>query len=501
MVVDPWEDHCVECGEPECFKTCPKFRRGAHGRCERVLMRGEDGIKFLEWGKLELLWHGKLATRRRAEWIRKWNRRLEPLARFFQWMLGWIPLPYGKGPYGIFRSIRWRAWRMLADVQTAPTMWRVEAKSEERDVALAFEVRDADLNILVSHVATVGSGLRMIEIELPKVPEGALFSIRPVDGSATGWIRLLRNELVAEQRKNVKCVAWDLDGVLWSGTLSEGDDVKIDDSVMAVVKELDARGIVNSICSKNDATEAIEKLKALGVEEWFVFPQINWGPKSESLRRLAAEMNIGLDAIAFVDDREENRNEVRQALPEVMVISESDVSSLVSRLVSSASIGPGALGSDRRRMYREEMARRGAAAAFDGDAEAFSAASGLEIELLTVGDDLKDRCVELLQRTNQLNLTARRYDRAAFEELLKSSECRAVRVHDRYGDYGIVGFVSWRGTHLVECCFSCRVAKRGVERKVLDAISGGAKFTADVVETKRNAPIREIVEEWLVVSR
>ena len=55
MVVDPWEDHCVECGEPECFKTCPKFRRGAHGRCERVLMRGEDGIKFLEWGKLELL--------------------------------------------------------------------------------------------------------------------------------------------------------------------------------------------------------------------------------------------------------------------------------------------------------------------------------------------------------------------------------------------------------------------------------------------------------------
>ena len=300
----------------------------------------------------------------------------------------------------------------------------------------------------------------------------------------------------------MKCVVWDLDEVLWKGTLSEGDDVVLDENVMNVVKALDARGIVSSICSKNDETETIAKLKSLGVEEWFVFPQINWGPKSESLKRLADEMNIGLDSIAFVDDREENRNEVIAHLPEVRVFSERDIASLVPRLtsVSGAVTASGYLGSERRKMYRDEMKRKKASAAFGGDAEAFAAASGLEYELLPVENDRAERCLELVQRTNQLNLTAHRYDRQGFARLTAESDCRAIHVWDKYGDYGVVGFVAWTGTHLLECCFSCRVAKRGVERKVLDEIASGRRFTADVVVTPRNAPIREIVQEWLALN-
>lgn len=499
VVADFWEDHCAECGEPACFASCPKFRRGAHGRCERVVFSPDGAVSFRSWGKLELVWHGRLASPETAGKLKAWNAKREPIARFLQRALQWVPLPYGRGPYGLFRSLRWRKARRAAEFAEPPRKWLVEA-SASSSVSLTFEVRSEALDVLLSRTARFEKGRLSLDIPLPSVSEGAIFSIRPADGSAVDGIRFTRNDLVSAPSGQppsgqVKCVAWDLDGVLWKGTLSEGEDVRLDECVMDVVKALDERGVVSSICSKNDEAAAIARLKDLGVEEWFVFPQVNWGPKSESLKRLAAEMNIGLDSIAFVDDREENRNEVRDRLPEVRVFSEADVPSLVSRLAPAAE--PGTIGRARRLMYRDEMARRKAAAAFAGDAEAFSVASGLDFELLPVEGERATRCLELVLRTNQLNLTARRYVPASFDELLKTAESRAVRVWDKYGDYGVVGFVAWRGTHLVECCFSCRVAKRGVERRVLDRIASGRTFSADVVATERNGPIREIVEGWL----
>ena len=498
VVADFWEDHCVECGEPACFRTCPKFMRGPHGRCERIVRRDDGSLSFREWGKIELCWHGRVAELDTAMRLRAWNRKWEPVFMSLQKMLGWIPLPYGKGPYGLFRSLRWRKARRMAEYAERPTRWKFDISAGE-PVLMAIEAKSADGNLLVSRTIEAGVAMKSVEVDIPFVEDGALFSIRPANGEAVDSVRIERNELVAEDSGIVKCVAWDLDDTLWRGTLSEGEDVRLCDEVMDVVKKLDELGIVSSICSRNDEEDALAKLKELGVEEWFVFPQINWGPKSESLRRLAEEMNIGLDAIAFVDDREENRNEVKERLPQVRVFSEAGVASLVPRIASAGNaVAPsGALGSSRRRMYREEMKRRMAFKSFGSDAEAFAAASGLEFEMMSVEGNRMVRCRELVQRTNQLNLTARRYDEKAFGELVASTECRAVRVYDRYGDYGIVGFVAWRGTHLVECCFSCRVARRGVERKVLDAVAGGRRFTADVVATERNQPIRDIVKEWL----
>ena len=72
-----------------------------------------------------------------------------------------------------------------------------------------------------------------------------------------------------------------------------------------------------------------------------------------------------------------------------------------------------------------------------------------------------------------------------------------MRAWDRYGDYGTVGFVAAKGRRLVELCFSCRVAHKGVERRVLADIAGGERLSADVRSTERNAPIREILEEFL----
>ncbi len=140
--IDFWEDHCTECGEPDCFRTCPKFRRGAHGRCERVLADG-DAISFREWGKLELLWSGRLGTPEAASRLIKWNRRREAVAKLLQRFFRWVPVPYGRGPYGIFRSLRWRKAARMSRIPKCPTVWIFEASST-KPISLAFDVRTAE---------------------------------------------------------------------------------------------------------------------------------------------------------------------------------------------------------------------------------------------------------------------------------------------------------------------------------------------------------------------
>lgn len=487
-----WEEHCTECGEPDCYRTCAKFTRGRGGRCRRfvgglketILNRGVE-TQFLPWGKMEALFHGRMISRPQAEELERLMTRTSWIRRIFpRW----------------WRSWRWR-WALLGSAKGVPNVWRC-ALTAERDEKLMFAVvgkRDEDV---ASTVIELKAGTRKeSEIILPSVEKGTLFRIFPVNGEGTGRIRFEYNELVETGKRSpdrfMKCVAWDLDGTLWQGILSEdgAEGLTLNDKAVALLKELDGRGIVNSIVSRNDSEPALAALRKFGLEEYFVFPQINWGPKSEGIRNLAREMNIAVDAIAFIDDREEMRNEVRANLPEVRVFAADEIPALGQRPEFNPPVSAESAG--RRLRYREEMARRGAMRTeFAGDAAAFLKASGLQFELLPVEGDAVVRCRELVQRTNQLNLTGRRYDEAAFAALLSAADCKAVHVWDRYGDYGIVGFAAMRGTHLVEFCFSCRVAEKGIERRVLEKLANGRTLTADSVETARNGKIREIVREW-----
>ena len=495
-----WEEHCCECAAPACYGTCPMFERGWHGRCVRAdgfeeSVLGTGMVRFRRWGKIEQMYHGRMTSESAAARVGRLNRICRGLWRLL-------------GKY--HRAFRWRLVA-LCGRRGVPDVWRLRLTSERDETLCAAIAYEDGREVFRAPLPLKAGEEAAFEFSLPQVEDGALFRLFALDGEATGTIRIAENRLmtwmsrtngsavttpVAESGDGtaVKCVAWDLDGVVWDGTLVEGEDVKLRPGVMEVIRKLDEVGIVSSVCSKNDADVAIAKLKELGVEEWFVFPQVNWGPKSESLKNLAKEMNIGLDAIAFVDDREENREEVRTNCPGVRVFDEKEWLVVSGQRLAG---GVNGLGSRRRLMYREEMARRGAAKVFAGDSAAFAEASGLEFELLPVEGGRIDRCRELVQRTNQLNLTARRYGELNFSALLVDASCHAVHVWDKYGDYGIVGFLAMKGTHLVECCFSCRSAGRGIERKVLAAVAKGRKLTADIVETDRNAPIREIVREFL----
>ena len=133
------------------------------------------------------------------------------------------------------------------------------------------------------------------------------------------------------EQKAVKCVAWDLDNTLWDGVLLEDENVTLRDGVREIVETLDGRGILQSVASKNDPERATAKLREFGLNDYFLYPQISWNSKASSIRNIAAALNIGLDAVAFIDDQPFERDEVNFSLKEVLCIDAVELCGLLKR--------------------------------------------------------------------------------------------------------------------------------------------------------------------------
>jgi FkbH-like protein len=172
--------------------------------------------------------------------------------------------------------------------------------------------------------------------------------------------------------KTIKVVVWDLDRTLWDGVLLEGDTVRVWPPVLPVLQTLDSRGILLSIASKNDHDLAMGRLRELGVADYFIYPQIGWSSKSSAVAAIAASINVGLDAIAFIDDDPFERDEVHHALPEVIILDAADAAGLCERpeLMPRFITDESAL---RRRMYQADIERHRAEEEFQGPQEEFLA--------------------------------------------------------------------------------------------------------------------------------
>jgi len=117
--------------------------------------------------------------------------------------------------------------------------------------------------------------------------------------------------------KKIKCLVWDLDNTIWDGVILEDGDVVLKDGIIDIIKTLDERGVLQSIASRNNFKDAYDKLLEFGISEYFLYPQINWNSKSESIKSIAKDLNIGIDSFAFVDDRSigiQNQNRSNQSL-------------------------------------------------------------------------------------------------------------------------------------------------------------------------------------------
>ena len=298
------------------------------------------------------------------------------------------------------------------------------------------------------------------------------------------------------KRPSVKCVVWDLDNTLWEGILLEDTNVVLKPQVLDVIKTLDSRGILNSIASRNDHDTAMEKLKQLGLSEYFLFPQINWNSKANSIQKIAKLINIGIDTFAFVDDQPFERDEVAFMIPEILCIDAQDIDTLVEM----PEMQPRFITEDsklRRTMYQSDVVRKQVEEEFVGSNEEFLATLSLVFTIAAAKEDDLQRAEELTVRTHQLNTTGYTYSYEELNAFRQSAKHKLLisSLEDKFGSYGKIGLV------LVECgeeiwrikllLMSCRVMSRGVGTIMMNYImkqakKANARLQADFISNDRN---------------
>ena len=294
----------------------------------------------------------------------------------------------------------------------------------------------------------------------------------------------------------IKCVVWDLDNTLWEGILQEGDNIVLKEEAAAVIKELDKRGILQSVSSKNDYESAKEKLEEFGLWEYFIYPQINWNPKSEAIETIAKSINIGIDTLAFVDDQEFEREEVSYSHKDVLCIDALKI----GKILSMDCMMPNYITTDsknRRAMYQNDITRNNVEKDFQGTKEEFLSSLHMTFCISKARESDLQRAEELTVRTHQLNSTGYVY---SYDELKaciddEKYEVLVTRLDDKYGTYGTIGLALieknekvWEVKLLL---MSCRVMSRGVGNILLNYIcneakKAGVKLQAQFVPTDKN---------------
>jgi FkbH-like protein len=317
-----------------------------------------------------------------------------------------------------------------------------------------------------------------------------------------------------------KVIVCDLDNTLWGGVV--GDDgpnsIKLGPpdpvgecfhAFQKTLKGLRSRGILLTICSKNDeefALSVIEKHPAMALRKSdFVAWRINWRDKAGNLLALAEELNLGLDSFVFLDDSPQERDQVRQVLPQVytpdLPASPSDLAPFLSSLSCFETPSVATEDFERTEMYQAERGRK-EALELSGDLENWLGSLQIEVCVAPLRRESLARAAQLLNKTNQFNLSLRRLDEKSFWEWAEEP-CNATytfHVSDRFGDFGLAGLTSLSlagsEARIVDFVMSCRVMGKKIEEALLGyalaqaRAAGADRIMAARVDGPRNEPAK-----------
>ena len=314
---------------------------------------------------------------------------------------------------------------------------------------------------------------------------------------------LVARVIAAARGLSRKCLVLDLDNTLWGGVIGDDglDGIKLGQgdplgeaylAFQHYVAALGKRGIVLAVCSKNDPdiartvfTDHPETVLRLSDFACFV---ANWDDKAGNLRRIARELNLGLDSLVFVDDNPAERDIIRRELPAVAVPElPEDITGYPACLAEAGYFEAAAFTSDdaiRGRTYREN-AERQASLEQATDMEGYLKSLSMTMLASEVRASDLPRAAQLINKSNQFNLTTRRYSEAELEQLLADPNVVAMcfRLRDRFGDNGLISVIlsrpdrRWEEDALLidTWLMSCRVLGRQVEAAALEVIAAEAK--------------------------
>jgi FkbH-like protein len=340
---------------------------------------------------------------------------------------------------------------------------------------------------------------------------------------APSYGELVGRLIAARQGRSSKCLVLDLDNTLWGGVIGDdgldgiviGQGSPLGEGFTAVqeyAKELARRGIILAVCSKNDEANAIEPFEkhpemVLRRTDIASF-RANWQDKAGNIRGIAQDLNIGLDSLVFLDDNPFERNLVREELPMVQVPEWADADpAVVPALLADAgyfeSLAMTAEDLERSAQYQENRAREELRASVT-DMDSYLRALDMRMVWTRFDSVGQSRVVQLINKTNQFNLTTRRHTDADVAAIMAdpASFGLQIRLLDRFGDNGIIAIVIGRTTAPEEVTIdtwlmSCRVLGRGVERTTLNLVAaqaaalGAKRLIGEYIPTKKNGMVRD----------
>ncbi|WP_152058018.1 HAD-IIIC family phosphatase [Aliarcobacter butzleri] len=313
--------------------------------------------------------------------------------------------------------------------------------------------------------------------------------IKPIFLSANGKVK--------------KALIFDCDNTLWKGILGEDgfEKIKMYKEIQYLAIQLSKKGVIIGLCSKNnpqDVDEVLEKHpKMILRDENIVIKKVNWEDKATNLKSIAKELNIGLDSIVFIDDSDFEVNLIKEELPmiEVFQVPNKEYEyAMMIRDILNLFYNPKETKEDleKVKMYKTQI-KRAKEEENITDIEEYLKGLGLNITYFIDDINQADRISQMTQKTNQFNLTTKRYTKIDIETFInnKNMSVISISVNDKFGDSGIVGLaiLEFKNDLAMIDTFlmSCRVLGRNIEYKFMDII-------VDILKEKN---ISEIKSKYL----
>lgn len=344
--------------------------------------------------------------------------------------------------------------------------------------------------------------------------------------------QLILRKIMLQDRVAKKVLLLDLDNTLWGGLAGEHDIIPItlsDDhgglafkNLQRVIWQMNQQGVLLGIVSKNNEEDAMEIIRnhphMVLREDCFVTKRINWQPKHENIVEIAKELNLGTDSFVFWDDNPTERELVKEMLPEVVVpdfpVKKEELAPAMIQIYKDYFEKSTVTQEDleKTKQYADNSKRmelQNRTASFEDYLKQLQ----MKMEMVNPAENL-ERLVQLVNKTNQFNLTTKRYSTEEMQEVLVDTQKRVFlfRSSDRFGDNGIVSAaivdVRKEAPIVEELVMSCRVMGKNLEYAIVEAIEdslqeeGFEKLQGIYIPTVKNAPVAKLYDQlgYVVVA-
>lgn len=327
------------------------------------------------------------------------------------------------------------------------------------------------------------------------------------------WYLKIKSTLALKRKK---CLILDLDNTVWGGVLGEDgiNGIKIAGDYpgnaflyfQKAILELEKAGIIIAVCSKNnekDVLECWEKNPFNLINKTIVSAyRINWNNKADNIKEIATELNIGFESLVFIDDNPAERELIRQNLPEVTVPEfpehPYELPLFIDKLIIDSFRVYTLTSEDKNKTeaYKANAKRKAEELTFT-DIKSFIKNLQIKIEIQTAKDTNISRIAQMTQKTNQFNLTTRRYTESDLKNMItEGAQVYCINVSDKFGDSGITGCAIIKNNEIDELLLSCRILGKGIENEFLKQIlrilknNGYTQLYATYIPTLKNAQVK-----------